>query len=79
MNRIGEFIPISWTTPVEEQNHENSPRKIVEQLFKNYGKRYNNTVDATVILRSDVYQKIQEIAERCPQCFKPFVEFLESL
>ena len=69
-------LPITWQKPVEEQNHDDPPKKIVESLFKKYEKFYKGTVDATIILGSAKYQ---DIAELCPQAFKPFVEFLENL
>lgn len=69
-------IAVNWKIPVEDQNHDNPPKKIVENIFRNHGKKYQNTVDAPIILNSCKYQ---EIADQCPQCFKPFVEFLENL
>jgi len=65
-----------WRIPVEDQDHERPPKRIVEDLFRRYGKGYKDTVDAPLILSASNYQ---EIAERCPQCFKPFVEFLAGL
>ena len=65
-----------WTTPVEDQNNDIPPRRIVEKLFKECKKRYIGTVDAPMILSKVNYS---DIAERCPQCFKPFIEYLESL
>jgi hypothetical protein len=40
------------------------------------GKTYKGSVDARRILESARYQ---DIAELCPQAFRPFVEFLENL
>jgi hypothetical protein len=37
---------------------------------------YKGTIDAPLILGNSNYTTI---AQRCPQCFKPFVEYLESL
>lgn len=74
--RKDQNFPISWTIPVEDQNHDQPPSRIVERLFKAYNKNYQKTVDSTLILGQAHYQ---DIAERCPQCFKPFVEFLENL
>ena len=76
-NRLGiNSINRTWRIPVEDQNHDNPPKQIVEQLFKNCGKRYQETVDVPLILGSVSYQ---EIADKCTQCFKPFVEFIEGL
>ncbi|MFB3788125.1 MAG: DUF4276 family protein [bacterium] len=65
-----------WTIPVEDQNHENPPKKIVEKLFQKSGNQYNQVIDAPLILKKCNYW---DIAEACQQCFKPFVEFLECV
>ncbi len=69
-------LDVTWTIPVENQNHNRPPSEIVEQLFRNSGQKYNKTVDPQLILRKTSYQ---EIAEKCTQCFKPFVEFIEGI
>ncbi len=69
-------LAVTWTIPVENQNHDRPPSKIVEQLFRDSGKKYNKTVDPQLILRNTSYQ---EIAEKCTQCFKPFVEFIKGI
>jgi hypothetical protein len=69
-------LAVTWTIPVEDQNHDRPPSKIVEQLFRDSGKGYNKTVDAKLILRNTSYQ---EIADKCTECFKPFVEFIEGI
>ena len=69
-------LDVTWTIPVEDQNHDRPPSKIVEQLFKDSGKGYNKTVDAKLILPHTSYQ---EITDKCTQCFKPFVEFIEGI
>ena len=63
-----------WRLPVEDQNHDFPPKRIAERLFQRSNKRYKDTVDAPVILASSDYGTV---AERCPQCFRPFVEFLK--
>jgi hypothetical protein len=47
-----------------------------QKIFQTYGKKYRGSSDARIILGSARYQ---DIAERCPQAFQPFVEFLENL
>jgi hypothetical protein len=69
-------LRVTWRVPVEDQNHNHPPKRIVEDLFQQYGKRYKETVDAPLILAGSNYL---EVADRCPQCFKPFVEFLQGL
>ena len=69
-------LDVTWTIPVEDQNHDRPPSEIVEQLFRDSGKKYNKPVDPQLILRNTSYQ---EIAEKCTQCFKPFVEFIEGI
>ena len=69
-------LAVTWTIPVEDQNHDRPPSKIVEQLFRDSGKGYNKTVDAKLILGNTSYQKN---AKKCPLFFKPFVEFREGI
>lgn len=65
----------TWREPVEEQDHEEPPKRIVEELFRRHGKTYQPVVDAPLVLRASSFE---QVAERCPQCFGPFVEFLRS-
>jgi len=76
-HRLGaENLRVTWRLPVEDQDHNRPPKRVVEDLFARYGKRYRDTVDAPVILSLARYS---DVTERCPQCFKPFVEFLSAL
>jgi hypothetical protein len=75
-NHLGVPLERNWVLPVEEQNHHEPPKRIVEKLFEDCGKRYQGTVDAPIILADTNYE---DIADRCAQCFKPFVAFLASL
>jgi hypothetical protein len=72
---IAQLNP-TWTIPVEDQNHDRHPKKIVRELFEAHGDRYEETVDAPLILAAADYRTI---AQRCPQCFAPFVDFLTNL
>lgn len=65
----------TWHIPVEDQDHGQPPKRVVEELFVAHDKRYKDTVDAPGILGRADYT---DIAAKCPQCFKPFVEFLEA-
>jgi Domain of unknown function (DUF4276) len=69
-------LAVTWTKPVEDQNHNVPPKNIVEEIFRKCGNKYKGTVDAPRILGSVRYQ---DIAEQCPQAFRPFVEFLENI
>ena len=61
---------------MEEQNQDLPPKRIVQRLFESCGKKYQKSTDAPLILGTADYQKI---SDRCPQSFKPFVDFLQSL
>ncbi|WP_022835892.1 DUF4276 family protein [Salisaeta longa] len=75
--RLGtDSLPVSWQTPVEDQNHDKPPKRIVEELFEAHGTRYRGAIDAPLILSRARYE---DIVEQCPQGFGPFVEFLERL
>lgn len=71
-----DHLEVTWRTPVEDQDHDHPPKHIVESLFREHGKRYRSTVHARAILENSDYQNI---SDKCPQCFKPFVEFLTNL
>ncbi len=76
-SRLGvASIDCTWVKPVEDQNHNKPPKRIVEQLFEMYGEKYKDTIDAPLILGATPYH---EIAYACYQCFKPFVDYLEAL
>jgi hypothetical protein len=66
----------TWRLPVEDVNHGRPPKRVVEELFREHGQSYRETVDAPLILGGASYRAL---AEECPQCFQPFVRFLESL
>lgn len=76
-SRLGaHHLEANWKVPVEEQNNDRPPKRVVEELFAKHGMKYRELIDAPLILTGVDYM---DLAERCPQCFKPFVEFLESL
>ena len=75
-SRLGSPLTRNWKIPVEYQNHNNPPKRVVEKLFESSKDKYKDTIDAPLILGATEYRIIKE---RCPQCFKPFVEFLEGL
>lgn len=63
---------VMWTTPVEQQNQEYPPKRIVEKLIRGY----QPTVDGPRILAGADYRVI---SSRCPRGFGQFVAFLESV
>lgn len=76
-DRLGaKVFKTHWRVPVEDQDHDRPPKRVVSELFEECSRRYKDTVDAPIILGACNYM---EIADRCPQCFKPFVEFLRAL
>ena len=62
-----------WKEPVEDQNHDDPPKKVVERLFKDHKKKYHPIVDAPAILDG---VSPSDLSESCPQCFKPLAEFI---
>ena len=69
-------LDVKWKTPVEDQDHDDPPKRVVERLFEERGESYEATEHAPAILGASDYR---DIADRCPQCFKPFVDFLTNL
>jgi hypothetical protein len=72
--RLGtkESLTGSWRKPIEDENDERPPKRIVETLFRKYRPKrgYVDTVDAPWILgRADP----RSVERTCPQCFAPFV------
>lgn len=66
----------AWITPVEKQDHDVPPKRVIERLFARTNQSYQATVDGPRILASADYQTV---AARCPSGFGEFVDFLESL
>ena len=76
-SRLGvAAVARTWVEPVEDQDHNEPPKRVVEKVFSKYGDKYQSAIDAPLILGAAQYS---EIAAACSQCFKPFVEYLESL
>jgi len=73
--RVDE-LEITWRKPVEDQDHDDPPKRVVERLFREQGEEYEETNDAPFILGRSDYR---DIAHKCRQCFKPFVDFLTDL
>ena len=74
--RLGRHeLPVSWRLPLEEQNHHNPPKRIVEALFREHGSRYNGKIDAPAILAGC---DADAIARALPLRFKPFLDDLRQ-
>ena len=65
-----------WNPTVEEQDHDQNPKKIVQGLFKKRGRTYRETKDSPAILK-DV--PVEVLAEKCPVSFAPFLSCLDNL
>jgi hypothetical protein len=61
-----------WITPVEQQNHQNPPKRVIEKLIRGY----QPTVDGPRVLAHADYRVI---SSRCPEGFGQFVAFLQSV
>ena len=63
----------TWKRPVEDQDHDLPPKRIVEQLFRDCGMKYIDTIDAPMILAEVDFRELMKV---CEQQFKPFIEEL---
>jgi len=66
----------TWANSVEDQDHHRPPKRVVEDLFSDAGKKYKETADVPWILERSDYNELQN---KCPQNFKPFLEDLFKL
>ena len=74
LNRLNaKKCTAKWIIPVENQNFNKPPKRIVELLFKNEGKKYKDTIDAPWILEQTDYK---DLYIKCNQNFKPFIDDL---
>jgi hypothetical protein len=71
-----DSFKVTWIKPVEDQNHVHQPKQIIQELFRQHGSRYQEVADAQFLMELSDYR---QIAEACPQQFKPLVDFLETL
>ena len=67
-----------WRSPVEDQNDDQPPKRVIEGLFKKYRHKpdYIETVDAPWILER---ASLEAVLARCSQCFAPFVKELRQI
>jgi len=77
LSRLGaSMLSQKWKIPVEDQNHQRPPKRIVEALFSEAGKRYKDTIDVPWILERSDYN---DLKVRCPQNFRPFLDDLFTI
>ena len=77
MQRLGTTkFTQTWANPVEDQDHHRPPKRVVKDLFSDAGKKYKETADVPWILERSDYNELQN---KCPQNFKPFLEDLLKL
>ncbi len=62
----------TWITPVEQQNHYNPPKRVIEKLIRGY----QPAVDGPRVLAHADYRVI---SSRCPEGFGQFVAYLRSV
>lgn len=67
-----------WRLPVEDQDDQRPPKRVVEDLFKKYRKKpnYVDTLDAPWILQR---ASLEAVAVACPQRLRPLVEELRTV
>lgn len=67
-----------WRLPVENQNDQQPPKRVVEALFKKYRPKpgYVETVDAPWILER---ASLEAVVASCPQNIAPFVADLQRI
>lgn len=68
----------AWRRPVEDQNDQNPPKRVVEELFRRYRRKpgYVDTSDAVWILAR---ASLEGVVAACPQRFGPFVRELRAI
>lgn len=68
----------AWRRPVEDQNDQNPPKRVVEELFRRYRRKpgYVDTSDAVWILER---ASLEGVVAACPQRFGPFVRELRAI
>lgn len=74
----GDALRGRWLNPVEDQNDDRPPKRVVEALFDQYRKKpkYTDTIDAPWVLKQ---ASLEAITAACPQRFAPFVSELRGL
>lgn len=75
--KTDENIEKNWRKPVETQNDNEPPKRVVERLFMKYRKKgYIETIDAPWILER---ASPKDLCAACPQNFRPLFTELDRL
>lgn len=75
--RTKDVLRNQWRNPIEDQNDQAPPKRIVEALFERYQKRkYVDTIDAPWILAR---ASLEDVTAACPQHFARFVAELRQI
>lgn len=73
---LGDELKRSWTKPPEEQNHNQPPKTVLQDLFQLHNKSFGEIRTAVAVLERAAYQ---DLKTACPLSFGPFVSYLESV
>jgi len=75
--KTDDLLKNAWRKPVEDQNDDRPPKRVVEDLFRKYRKKpdYIDTVDAPWILQRATLAAVERT---CSQRFAPFVADLRA-
>jgi len=69
-------IKRTWVLPVENQNNDNPPKRIIERLFAAKKMKFINTIHSPRILAG---VSIDDLLIKCPQNFAPFYNDLHNI
>lgn len=68
-------LKTGWRKPPEEQNHEDPPKRVLERLFREHGRQYNE-IAAVSLLPEGGYAQLREM---CPISLGGLTELLEGV
>jgi hypothetical protein len=69
-------IKTSWRRPPETQDLDRPPKRVIETIFRERGRRYRDTADAHLILADQAPERLADI---CPDSFGTFYRELISV
>jgi hypothetical protein len=68
-------LRLDWKRPPEDQDDGDPQKRVIRHLFHAHGAFYDSVLTPAEVLRN---ASCRDLREACPQCFAPFVDFLES-